>query len=203
MRRDSSRRSGWIDEDFIRAMSRETVEFKAELREPALLAERCRLLGGRFRGEERQSDSCFRLVEGRLLRRTVPGREVIWLHYHRRDRVLPCVSRSTLVRHAEAVRRWGTVSLRPWMTVRKTRRVWLLEGLRINVDEIDGLGRFVEFEAPFDSLDEEVRARGRIADVREAMAPLLGEAISSSYAELVAGGAVDEEGWRRVLPPRP
>ena len=81
--------------------------------------------------------------------------------------------------------RWGTGNLRPWRTVVKTRELWLIDEVRVHIDDVDDLGSFIEFEAPVTkTLDVEACHRC-IAELREAFGPAMGEHIAVSYCDLL------------------
>ena len=64
--------------------------------------------------------------------------------------------------------------------VRKTRQILLVDNVRIHLDEVEGLGTFLELEAVFDgSAAGETRERAKLAR-------LLGE-LGVADVELVAG----------------
>ena len=77
--------------------------------------------------------------------------------------------------------------------VTKNRTLYRLEEVRIHLDDIDGLGEFIEFEAPVPSTASE----RRVAEAREAIELLQqafdirpNDVVAESYADLL-GGAPD------------
>ncbi|MHC4949202.1 MAG: class IV adenylate cyclase [Planctomycetota bacterium] len=163
----------------------QSIDFKAELRDIDAARAQCRALDGRRLGVLRQTDTYYRMIDGRLKQRRATGERTEWIYYHRPDRVTPRMCNYTVLTDPQARRRWGTRSLTPWLVVRKLREVWMTGQVRIHLDEVDDVGRFLEIEAPVTrSLD--VRACHRVIDdLREAFAPALGEAIAVSYADLM------------------
>jgi adenylate cyclase class IV len=167
----------------------QNIEFKAELRDVEGARRQCEVLGAQRIGNLRQTDVYYRLTDGRLKRRSAPGEPVEWIYYHRPDRVSPKMSNYTLFTEEQALRRWGTCSLHPWVTVRKTRELWMLGSVRIHLDEVDDLGRYIEFEAVV-SRDHDVReCHGQVQQLRAAFAPLLGEPVAVSYCDLIQQAA--------------
>lgn len=163
----------------------QNVEFKAELRNLEAARRQCAALGAERIGFLRQTDTYYRLADGRLKRRTAPGEPVEWIYYHRPDRVTPKMSNYTILTDEQARRRWGTTNLRPWVTVTKTRELWMIDGVRIHLDEVDGLGNFVEFEAMV-SREFDVKAcHLATQELREIFGPLLGEPVAVSYSDMV------------------
>lgn len=162
------------------------IEFKAELRDPEAARRQCALLGGQRIGTVRQTDTYFRLHDGRLKRREAPGEPVEWIFYQRRDIVRPRMSNYFILTDRQAKRRWGTQNLRAWVQVTKNRELWMLEHVRIHIDEVDGLGTFIEFEAMVSKDFDTRTAHETINTLRQVFGPTLGEPLGPSYSDLMA-----------------
>ncbi|MHC5025001.1 MAG: class IV adenylate cyclase [Planctomycetota bacterium] len=163
----------------------QNVEFKAELRDVEAARAQCRAAGARRIGQVRQADTYFRMPDGRLKRREAAGEPIEWIFYHRPNGVTPRLSNYTILSDEQARRRWGTQSLRPWLVVRKGRELWMVGNVRIHLDHVDQLGRFIEFEAVV-SEDHDVHdCDEQVAELREAFDPWLGEPIGVSYVDLL------------------
>lgn len=132
---------------------RRNVEIKLHLEGRANLAKLLREeFGARDAGILEQQDVFFRVPGGRMKLRLEPGRASQLIFYERTDRaalrtsdyrIVPCDDGAGL-RHllAEALGEIGTV--------RKSRQLFLLDNIRIHLDEVDGLGSFLEIEAVVD-----------------------------------------------------
>lgn len=162
------------------------IEFKAELRDPIAARHQCKVLGAQLIGKLRQTDSYFRLAEGRLKRREAPGEPIEWIYYHRKDGVRPRLSNYSILTDEQATRRWGTQSLRHWLNVVKTRELWMLDNVRIHLDDVDQLGTFLEFEAIVSKERDVKECHMALQHLREVFGPTLGEPISMSYSDLMA-----------------
>jgi adenylate cyclase class IV len=165
----------------------QNIEFKAELRNFEAARHVCKLIGGTRVGEVRQSDTYYRLPEGRLKKRLIADGKASaeWILYHRPDRVSPRMSNYTILTDEQARRRWGTRSLRAWLTVVKIREVWTLGDVRVHIDQVEDLGAFIEFEAVVSRKFDVKKCHAAIAELRERFGPLLGEPISRSYSDLM------------------
>ena len=163
----------------------QNIEFKAELRHIDAARQQCRLFGAQLECAVAQHDTCFRMVDGRLIKRETPGRAIQWVYYHRPDRVSPRMSNYTILTDAQAKRRWGTRSLRPWLTVDKTREFWVLGEIRVHLDVVKDLGSFLELEAAVSRRFNVKACHHAIARWREELNPVLGEPVSASYSDLL------------------
>ncbi|MFG0251307.1 MAG: class IV adenylate cyclase [Phycisphaerales bacterium JB038] len=167
----------------------QNIEFKAELRDMEVARAQCRALGANCMGVLRQRDTYFRLTSGRLKRRETEGEPTEWIFYHRPDRPQARMSHFMMYTEQQALARFGSNPLPTYVVVEKSRELWLLNNVRIHLDEVHRLGRFIEFEALVDKHNDVQTCHDRIADLRESFAPIQGEMIAPSYADLVA---VDE-----------
>jgi adenylate cyclase class IV len=162
------------------------VEYKAELRNIEAARLQCHVLGAARIGVLQQTDEYFKMTEGRLKRRTAPDEPVEWIHYNRPDQVSPRVSDYTLLSEEQARRKWGTHSLQPWLTVVKTRELWMLDNVRIHLDEVAELGNFIEFEAMVSLQNDTESCHAMVAMLRDTFGPVLGEPVAASYSDLMA-----------------
>jgi adenylate cyclase class 2 len=163
----------------------QNIEFKAELRNPDAARAQCVALGADHLGSLCQTDTYFKLADGRLKRREAPGEPVEWIFYHRPDQIRPRMSNYTILSEPQARRRWGTHSLKEWVVVVKTRDLWLLHNVRIHLDDVKDLGWFLEFEAMVSRQHDVKACHDAVAELRKTFAPILGESIAMSYADLL------------------
>ena len=170
------------------------IEFKAELRNPSAARQQCKVLGATRMGLLRQTDTYFRLADGRLKRREAPGEPTEWIFYHRRDIVRPRMSDYAILTDAQARRRWGTQSLKEWVRVVKRRELWLLDNVRIHLDEVQGLGDFIEFEAVVSEKHDTKSCHRSIRRLRKVFGPTMGEPVGPSYSDLVATAIAVDQG---------
>lgn len=162
------------------------VEYKAELRDPGLARAICHSLGALHEADLVQTDTYFKLADGRLKRRETEGDPTEYIFYSRSDRVDPRLSHYVVYSEAEARERFGASPLPVWVVVRKTRTLYLLENIRIHLDDVDRLGHFLEFEAIVSPRHDAAACREDVDFLRATFAPALGEAISVSYSDLLA-----------------
>ena len=168
-----------------------TIEFKAELRDPVVARRQCQILGAVRIGVLQQTDTYYKMHDGRLKQREAPGEPTEWIYYHRRDIVRPRMSTYAILSDAQARRRWGTQSLKPWVVVKKFRELWMLDNVRIHLDEVEQLGTFIEFEAMISKRYDVQACHARINELRRLYGPTLGEPVGPSYSDLIAQTLAD------------
>ena len=69
--------------------------------------------------------------------------------------------------------------------VDKRRAVYLYENVRIHIDDVAGLGGFVEFEAIVDATCDDRAALAKIERLHDAFGSACGQVVDVSYADLV------------------
>jgi homotetrameric cytidine deaminase len=172
-------------------MARANVELKARDSDPEGTAARCLALGAEDRGVLAQRDTYFAARHGRLKLRDEgeDGGELI--AYHRPDGFAP--DQSTYVRAAvtepDDLREALDRALGRVVVVAKRRRVFIWENVRIHLDEVEGLGTFIELEAVIaaDGSDLEA-ARAKVEQLRSELAISEGALVGAGYSDLLLDG---------------
>jgi adenylate cyclase class IV len=161
------------------------VEFKARLQDPVRARAICDAVGAAPAGTLDQTDTYFHVAAGRLKRREIPGQPPQWILYRRDDAAGPRISEYEFLSDADA----GAllVDRRPWLAVRKRRDLFMHGSVRIHLDAVEGLGAFIEFEAPVTAERSAAAAHEEVARLRLSFAPVLGEPIAVGYVDLLAG----------------
>jgi homotetrameric cytidine deaminase len=172
-------------------MARVNVELKARDPDPEATAARCAGFGAAYRGVLTQRDTYFAARTGRLKLREEDGSgggELI--AYRRADDAQAAESRYVLAptgtpaELAEALEAaLGTV-----VVVAKRRRLFLWEGVRIHLDDVDGLGTFVELEGVLPDAGDEATVRSKLARLKAALAIADEALVAVGYADLLQGG---------------
>jgi predicted adenylyl cyclase CyaB len=140
------------------------VEVKARVESLDALVPGLEELGARFAGQWRMRDVFFAAPEGRLKLRTVEGEGAYLIAYRRRDDTGPSLSEYELVDVADpaALDRALCMVLGRVGQVRKLRSVYIIGRTRVHLDQVDGLGAFMELEVVLED------GEGRGAGEREA-----------------------------------
>jgi len=164
----------------------ENLELKAELRDPDL-GETLLMRAGALRiARVEQSDTHYRMGDGRLLRRVSADEPVEWIHYHRPISAPIRASRFTIYTDREARARFGLRPMPVWLIVNKQRSMWVQKSLRVHVDEVVGLGWFIEIEALVTPRRPADACRAAVLGLRDRLRPALGEVLAGGYADLAA-----------------
>jgi adenylate cyclase class IV len=173
------------------------IELKAVLADPAAALARARTLAGPSRSVERQRDTYFEVPRGRLkLRRRWiqpegggPEKEqpAELIGYQRPDDREAAASDYRIVPFppGSPIDEVLAVALGTDAVVEKTRRVFLHDGVRIHLDDVTGLGSFLELEAIVDDGCDDEDARAKVARLRAHFGIREEDLLAASYRELV------------------
>jgi len=168
----------------------QNVEFKAELRDLPLARGIALRLGAKALHTMWQTDTYFRLANGRLKKREteIDGEplQTEYIFYHRPDSSKARVSQFNIYTHTQAMDRFGTLALPVWVVVKKKRELLLHAWTRIHLDTVERLGTFIEFESVVSGENTEKLGFTAVRSLRTAFGPVIGEPISSSYSDLLA-----------------
>lgn len=163
------------------------IEIKARVRHPRRLREKVEELADRGPVELRQVDTFFPSARGRLkLRQRSDGVEEL-IFYQRPDASQPAGSEFLKVptAHGEQLLEALGRSLGIRGEVRKERCVFLVGPTRIHLDEVEGLGAFLELEVV---LGPEDSAESGVGVARRLMAELEveeGDLVEGAYIDLL------------------
>lgn len=180
------------------------VEIKFELRDPALARTICASMHAALVERMNQVDTYYRLADGRLKRREFPGspaHATEWIFYNRDNMAKARISHYRIYSEAEARAFFGATEPPVWIVVKKVRDLYLVGGVRVHLDHVEGLGHFLEFEAVVTPKLNLAKAHAAVADLRERFAPALGEPLSASYSDLLAQDQDDQQPRSRSKPP--
>ena len=132
-----------------------------------------------------QEDTFFRIFTGRLKLRLLSARRGELIYYQRADTTQPVQSRyyrlPIVLPHLVTGVCSAILGVRG--VVRKQRTLYLIGETRIHLDQVEGLGDFIELEVPV--MDE------KSAKDAEAVATEMMEALSIGGGDLVSGAYVD------------
>ncbi len=162
------------------------IEFKARCPDPQRVRQRLADLGIPLARDMRQRDTYFVVPCGRLKLRRIDDSEAELIQYQRADRAAARQSSYQLVPVPEPdpLERALARALGVRVVVDKRRTLYLWGRTRVHLDQVRGLGSFLELETVVtdQSLEE---ARAECEAVRRELGVEEGELLSGSYADLL------------------
>ena len=161
------------------------IELKARLANFTAAVKVCEDLHADYRGDIQQVDTYFRVAEGRFkMRASDPGED--YLVYYRRpdvsgpkgcDYEIAVVDRAILPVLSSAL---GVLTV-----VDKTRTLYLWENVRIHLDNVVGLGHFIEFEAVLSDPYDDNDGQRKLAFLQESFSIPSSSLIEHSYLDMM------------------
>jgi predicted adenylyl cyclase CyaB len=161
------------------------LEFKARLSETRTVLARAREMGADLWGDLRQTDAYFAVGRGRLKLRETAGFQAELIYYQREENGAGRPSDYEIAHSAdaEALRSVLSHALGVLATVKKRRTLLVLDSTRIHLDNVEGLGSFIELETPV--RQDEAEAQVRIDALVSALGFDWNDCVRASYLDLV------------------
>src|ERR1044072_5184802 len=165
--------------------ARRNVELKAIDPAPARSLDVCRTLGAEDRGVIEQRDTHFVVSHGGLkLREETPGTPHL-IQFERADEPQQRLSSYHVIGVENGTTCLAALRAAPGVcgVVVKRRHLFLWQAVRIHLDQVDGLGAFIELEAVASPESDLSREYGLVTELREAFAIGDDRLCATGYAE--------------------
>jgi predicted adenylyl cyclase CyaB len=140
--------------------------------------------------QQQQIDTYFRVARGRLKLRqiqTAAGESAELIFYERSDE--PDTKSSHYVRQpladATSWLKLLAAALGSWAVVSKQRTIYWHENVRIHLDQVAGLGNFLEFEAVLDSESDRPISAERLQNLIKEFELTEPQGIAGSYSDFI------------------
>ena len=163
------------------------IEIKAHYPDVKRAEENLNALGAGLAGTFHQKDTYFSIDQGRLKLRELSLDEGHLIFYRREDLAGPKRSDYEIAKteDPEGLRTILSGIHGVWVEVEKTRQVWLWENVRIHLDDVKGIGPFVELEAVTEEKGIE-ESHQRVEALMRALEITSDQLVKGSYGDLVA-----------------
>ncbi|HEY1600585.1 MAG TPA: class IV adenylate cyclase [Pirellulales bacterium] len=166
---------------------RQNVELKARLVDlPGARALAARLSGGPPEIIA-QVDTYFACAHGRLKLRTIVGDHSELIAYVRTDEIAPRASRYRIIPVPDAAALGDALSaaLGVLVIVEKRREISLYNNVRIHLDQVQGLGTFLEFEAVLEAHQPLAVGELQVRELARQFGLLPEHLVGGSYSDLL------------------
>jgi predicted adenylyl cyclase CyaB len=168
-------------------MLRHNLEMKARCPDLDIAARRAQAFGARFAGGERQADTYFHVPHGRLKLREIEEQLAVLIWYDRADQPSSKSSQYYLVPIPDPgpLKAALTAALGVRGVVEKRREIWLYQNVRIHLDQVAGLGCFLEFEAVLTDETDTPTAQAILDRLGASLGVQAADCLAGSYADLL------------------
>jgi len=170
-------------------MQKHLVEIKA--RSSRTMIQRKILLahGAEFKGTDHQVDHYFNVPEGRLKLRS-GSIEHSLIFYKRNNQAGPKDSSVALTKIetqalADSFAHTLDAALGTWVKVDKQREIYFIDNVKFHLDEVIGLGSFIEIEAIGDSPDQRAELLAQCQQYMKLLEVAPVELVENSYSDLL------------------
>jgi predicted adenylyl cyclase CyaB len=163
------------------------LEYKAPVHDLPAFRAKALSLGADLWGDLRQTDTYFAVLRGRLKIRESAGFQAELIFYERDESAAtrPSDYQIASAPDGQALKSLLTSALGVLAVVRKRRTLLLLDTARIHLDNVEGLGSFVEIEVPVTAPEDEPAAAQRLESLIRDLGLEADGGIRESYVEFV------------------
>jgi predicted adenylyl cyclase CyaB len=163
---------------------RRNVELKASDPDPARSLKTCLELGAKDEGWLQQRDTYLDVPSARLKIRQ-EGVTSQLIYYERADSRIARKSRYQIVDISQSpqLREMLIAALGAKVIVEKRRRLLLLDSVRIHLDDVSGLGHFIEIEAVADAKSDLTWEHKKVTELEAALAITAERRWARSYSD--------------------
>ena len=163
------------------------IELKARLKDIEAARGIARELATSIPGVQEQIDTYFHCPQGRLKLREIVGitSQLVW--YARSDEKEPKASdyHLTTVDRPEKMKKILASAMGIRAVVKKRREIFLIDYVRVHLDEVEGLGTFLEFEAVLGPDHSDADGHAALEKLREKFSITPADLLPCSYGEMV------------------
>jgi predicted adenylyl cyclase CyaB len=165
--------------------SKRNIEIKSRCADLGVVRQKAQALGALNQGVLHQRDTFFYAAKARLKLHEVNGRaELISYRRHDATEARPSDYVVIPVSDPDAMRALLEHGLGSVGTVQKVRHLFLHRHTRIHLDEVEGLGSFVELETVLTDIDDET-GRRELSEIAEALELRPDDSVAKPYVELL------------------
>jgi predicted adenylyl cyclase CyaB len=163
------------------------IELKARISDAAAARRTAEAVATEYVGIERQIDTYFHCRDGRLKLREIEGASAQLISYSRPNADGPKPSDYQIVTVDDACRlkRLLEASLGIRVVVDKRREIFLCGNIRIHLDDVAGLGMFLEFEAVLRPPYDDRAGRDDVERLMKQFGIAASDLVSGSYSDLI------------------
>ena len=172
------------------------LEFKTRLADLQAAMRSARALGADLWGDLRQTDTYFAVPRGRLKLRETAGFQAELIYYERDETAAGRPSDYQVARSpdADALRNVLSAALGVLAVLRKRRTLLLLDTTRIHLDNVEGLGSFLEIEVSVKDAAAQATAQEHIDSILRGLGFEWSDCIRASYLDLILSSSRSEAG---------
>ena len=168
------------------------IEIKARARVPIELRRRAAEVSASAGELIEQEDVFFHVPHGRLKLRIISARRGELIAYRRDDRAAAKTSEYVITPtdSPAALRSTLAAALGVRVVVRKQRWLFLVGQTRIHLDDVEGLGAFVELEYVLQPGQDRDRGAAEIARLMQLLDIRDGDLVATAYADLLTANPI-------------
>ena len=166
------------------------IEIKARVEDLGFLRERVQAIASGEASILRQEDTFFKVPSGRLKLRVIDASQAELIYYDRDDATGPTRSEYLIspVGDPDALKAVLSVALGVRGVVRKKRELFMIGRTRVHLDDVEGLGPFMELEVVLAPEESPEAGQAEAQKLLEALSIQSGDLVDKAYIDLLSSG---------------
>ena len=166
------------------------IELKTKYPDLKLAEQKAVELDAKFVWCKKQVDSYFKVPNGRLKLREAEGEATELISYFRDNKYEGRESNYHLlkIKEGKQIKQMLTGTIGLLAVVKKKRKLYIYENIRIHLDEVEKLGNFLEFEGVIYSSGEITGTKKRLKYLTEYFDIKKKRLVKYSYSDLIMSG---------------
>ena len=163
------------------------LELKVKCKDHRSALKAVKALNAEYSGILKQRDVYFNLKPGRLKLRTINNKRFELIYYKRPNRSSAKFSSYFIseITHPKRVEKILTEIYGIRAIVVKTRKLYLLRNIRIHLDTVKSLGKFIEFEIVCAGMKDEIESSGKMKYLKKEFNINPNDILRSSYSDMI------------------
>jgi adenylate cyclase, class 2 len=167
-------------------VKRINYEFKARLKHDAVVRAALKDLGARYLGTDHQVDTYFHVPAGRLkIREGHIENALIYYQRSNARRARRSKIEMMMLPPRNSIRAILAAALGVWVVVDKRRQIYFVGNVKVHLDKVRGLGKFVEVEA-ISRGGNMTKVRGQALKFQKLFGIKAADIVPQSYSDLIA-----------------
>lgn len=163
------------------------LELKVKCNDHTAALSAVKILNANYEGILKQQDVYFDLTPGRLKLRSINNAQHQLIYYKRSNRASAKFSNYYIaeITHPKRVERLLKEIYGIKVIVSKTRKLYLWENVRIHIDSVITLGKFIEFEIVCNTKKEEKESHAKMKFLKKIFNISESNILRSSYSDML------------------
>ena len=136
----------------------QNIELKVRVKDFKTIEKDLKKIGAKYQGVLKQKDTYYNCAKGRLKIREINNKKFELIFYQRPDKAINKLCDFLVVpikkQELKQIKNLFALAMGVKVIVSKNRKLWLYKNTRVHLDNVDGLGKFLELETVLEKISQ-------------------------------------------------